>query len=740
MNDADKLLQDEPGVGTDAPVSNDELAAMKNDLRDIASDIGANVVSQRLTNSDTRFCKWAGQADDGRKRKNSLGREAFPFEGASDTRVRLADKIINEHVQEYLTAATRAIPRVMGTDSADEAFAGRIGNLVKWLIKNQWGPDYMTELELLANWMEGDTPALSMLGVFWSTELAVESREVSSQTVLEQYIEAVAPQIGEAPDILEQAAAEMQAVFMDPNRIEEAAALLTGLYPNLTPKAARRAVRDIAEKGAAKLPVPYVRRNIPEIQALRMYEDVFVRANVGDIKTAPRVYLRRTLTRAEVTEWAARDEWDEDFVVELLGDDGKGKEGTSALVELNTDTNTEDIVTLYDTTNSMKGLYEVWWCYSRGVLSDGSIGIFVRVFSGMCSVPATPRRLSDDNTGRYPFVAFPRERLTRRLVDSRSVSELTLTQQNSLKLVADSVEDHVQVLTNPPIIKPRGSPKYSLCLTPFGEIEAGQRDQVRFLERPPYPVAAEKHREYIAFEIDDYFGRENAMVPEQRSLLARQNRINRFLGNLSEALMLAVQLCQRYMTDEDLQRIANTVWIGRSTKEIQGRFDLALSFDVRDLDAEYLVKKGEMLMKYARPLDTKATVPWEMMVRNMIEAIDPNWADMMPPADTVSAKVASDEQLAYMKIMTGLEPEMPEKIEAPQMRLQVLAEAHRPRLQNPQAFPPVSAVSNAMLQNRVKYLEQQATQEQNAVIGRVGAAPTDVDAVAAESQAAGVPT
>jgi hypothetical protein len=737
MSDADKVLQEETGIGSEQPVTDAELAAMKDDLRDIAAEIGTNVQSERQTNANTRFCNWEGQSDDGRKRKAVLGKEAFPFEGASDTRVRLADKVINEHVQEYLTAATRAIPRVMGTESNDEAFAGRIGMLVKWLIKSQWGPDYLAELELLSQWMEGDTPALAVLGVFWREEMAVENREVTRESIMAQYMELAAPAL-QNEDAINAAMMELQALLTDPNRGEEIQTILTGLYPNLTGRRAKDAVQELTAAGKVNVPVPYVRRNIPELQALRLYEDIFFRSNVADLKTAPRIYLRRWLTRAEVREWAKRDDWAEDFVDELLGvGDEKGLEGQSGVAGDDL-TGAEDITKAGDVVEPRKGLFEVMWCYSRGVLADGTIGIFCRVFNGLCQTPATERRLAEDNTGNYPFVAFPRERLTRRLIDSRSVSELVLTQQSSLKMVADSVEDHVQVLTNPPIIKPRGAPKYQMCLSPFGEIEAGQRDNVKFLERPPYPIAADKHREYVQWEVDDYFGRENENVPEQRSLLARQMRVNRFLGSLSEALMVAVQLSQRYMTDEDLKRVAGAAWPNRSTKEIQGRFDLHLSFDVRDMDAEYLVKKGEMIMKYARPLDSGGTVPWEMYVRNMLEAIDPNWADAMPPADQVSQQVQKDEQQAYMMTMTGIEPPMPEKITAPQMRLQVIAQTHRPRLQNPGAFPPVSAVSMAMLQNRIKYLEQQATQENNAVIGRVGAAPVDVDQVAQEQQE-GVP-
>ena len=46
---------------------------------------------------DTRYMKWSGQSADGKKWSKNLseGEQAFPFDGSSDTRIPLADQIIN---------------------------------------------------------------------------------------------------------------------------------------------------------------------------------------------------------------------------------------------------------------------------------------------------------------------------------------------------------------------------------------------------------------------------------------------------------------------------------------------------------------------------------------------------------------------------------------------------------------------------------------------------------------------
>ena len=53
-----------------------------------------------------RACIWAGQAPDER----IYGEDAFPFAGASDLRVRTADRLVRVRVAEALTALLRAQP------------------------------------------------------------------------------------------------------------------------------------------------------------------------------------------------------------------------------------------------------------------------------------------------------------------------------------------------------------------------------------------------------------------------------------------------------------------------------------------------------------------------------------------------------------------------------------------------------------------------------------------------------
>ena len=68
-----------------------------------------------------RLTRWTGQSDDGKKHSKNLseGDQAFPWEGASDTRIPLADSIINDCVDVLTTAASRATLKVAATEIGD---------------------------------------------------------------------------------------------------------------------------------------------------------------------------------------------------------------------------------------------------------------------------------------------------------------------------------------------------------------------------------------------------------------------------------------------------------------------------------------------------------------------------------------------------------------------------------------------------------------------------------------------
>lgn len=700
------------------------LQALCELVKEIRREIADDVVSGRQVNDDTRFCIWAGQSTDGRKRAKSLGKKPLPFEGASDTRLRLADKLINKHVRELVTAATRVVPKVVGMEGTDESFAGRMGTVMRWLIRSQWGAEYRRQTELLAQYQEGDSPAAAVALVDWVREVALEMRTVTQEDII-----LLAAQFGAGPDD----AADLADIVRNPGRAEELQGLLQLLTPSATKRTLKRAVEELQANGETTFPAPYIKKDMPVFRALRLYEDVFLPANTTDLQSARVIFLRHWYSEVELREKVASEGWSEEFVDKLVGhrfgeSDKGGHEGESAFQE-------QDITrdSLSGELDRRKGLYEVLTAFQRAVNEDGVPGIYMSVFSAYVDEAAKKRELFARKHGKMPFVWFGREYLTSRIMDSRGVPELVSTQQNSLKMLHDSFEDSTQVTINPPIKKPQGKAQYQLVMEPFGQVELGRNEDVSYMVTPPYPVSAGEHETRVRREVSEYFG--VSMGKETDPALVQacmQDRVDRFLWSLSDVCKMTLQLCQENMTDEQIQRVMGAKMdIPRGRKEIQGQFDLFLSFDVRDLDMEMFTKKCELMLKYARPMDVRNTVPWDKMVTRILQAVDPNWADEVIAPESADAREIADQKGNLAKIFTGIRPDRPERGLNFPLRMTVTEEELNARRDNPEAYPKLSAASAALLQEELDWLKFQSQQMDNAAIGRKGYTEQDLRRVEA---------
>ena len=99
---------------------------------------GYNDLSYRRTRADdVRFCSWAGQDDDGKKHQNNDNKEVFPWDGASDTRVRLADMVCTENSEILTTAFQRGILRASPTEVSDAAQAEVVTTLLRYYRDNK---------------------------------------------------------------------------------------------------------------------------------------------------------------------------------------------------------------------------------------------------------------------------------------------------------------------------------------------------------------------------------------------------------------------------------------------------------------------------------------------------------------------------------------------------------------------------------------------------------------------------
>ena len=160
-----------------------------------------------------------------------------------------------------------------------------------------------------------------------------------------------------------------------------------------------------------------------------------------------------------------------------------------------------------------------------------------------------------------------------------------------------------------------------------------------------------------------------------------------------------------------------------SREQIQGKYDLAVQFDARDLDAEKVSEKMNAISSMVLPLDTQATVDRSGLVRRLMEWIDPVGAEeLVSTPRQVSARELEDEQGALAKIGSGIEPPLDPEGANAQMRLQIIQDSIMSNPNNAQRYEQ-DEIYKGMIDARIAMWQQSLAQQENAQIGRVGAQP-----------------
>lgn len=710
--------------GGDADISSEELQKFKDEAMEIAKGAAWNVNERRILAEEIRYNLWEGQSRDGRKHAEAQdGTPAFPFEGASDARIRLADMIVNERVLILVAAAMRNLPKVKGLELENESLGHQLTTLLKWVLKNKLGGKYFREIVKLAQYQEADSPAAAILGVWWEQETALEMQTLKLEDIVgiimkmlkldpSQPMAPNDPKMQQAHDMI----AALEAQLNNPDDDAQTAQMLQQLVPHLSDKRARQVVKELRENGTAEFPAPYLRVDEPALCTYKLYEDIFFPTNTTDPQKCRCYFLREWLYEYQLRERTVSHGYSEEFVDEVL----KHEAATMfPLYRRNPGMGEFTIVAEEQTASkeARRGQFEVVTVMWKAVNDDMIPGIYQLPIHGEVDEPACERELCDYSHGQYPFIYFGREILGARLLDSRGIPELISTEQQALKLLADSFQDHVQLATLPNIKVPRRRSKLSLVIGPLKVIKEDRPGDVEWMEPPTYPQGNEVQQQAVRQRVDEYWGRISEGVAPMLTQLHQTGIVTNFLTNLTDAMTQLLQLCQQYISDDELQMICgdDQVPIARSRQDIQGKFTVELTFDPRDLDMDYLKNLVGMIVQILQ-VDTLNTIQRDKLVQRLFTAIDPNLAaaTLRPVADANQSE-QQDEENNFTKISAGVEPQMVPSGQNFPLRLQVLMGIVQ---KNPEAYQKLAPVSKQIFEARVKYLQNQVQQTKNAQIGR----------------------
>lgn len=667
---------------------------------------------QRL-NWNTRYCYWPGQTLDGKKWYGVDGRDPFPWKGASDARVPLIDMYINQDVAMDMVTWQNMRTLVTSNNGADPALGTRLTQVLRWMKYTQM-KEAEREACLLANYRY--ERGVGVLGIFWEKRSQLGYDELDMET-----IRAVAMQVEQAvnmrggnPNEGEELLIALPRTIMDPSLENEAVEIAAMQYPDVKADRLRKVVRDLRTAGYARFPRPYLVQDRPTIVALCPNEDIFIPPETIDLQTARSIHRRELLTETQLRERVQTCGWQQSWVDQMIAT-MRGK------------------VTLdFDGSNFRRQprlhsggvwqtakLFEVVHSFQRLADEEGVPGLYYTVFNpGLTEASGYHEMLNYDH-GEYPFVLFERESRSRLIDDSRGYGEIGSTWQAQIKAEWDSRTDLASIRTLPPSYYPEGAPPDAWG--PGVQIPTSRPEDYGFMDVPGSTgeVSREVQQNVREFA-DEYFARSPDPEKAVMTGIMRQYMTNKWLSSWTQADTQILQLMQQYMPDQFYFRVVGSNKgkpIHATREEIQGKFDVALSFNSKTFDPEYVQREIELVEKMLS-VDVNGRMDRDEVMIFIGELIDPNLSErLIKPGEEATQHEIEDERNAFAQMFAGLQPDV-KPGQAHQLRLSWLENNLRTnpmaaaRLQEDEQF-------RATIERRIQQFQFQIQQRQiNPIIGR----------------------
>ena len=704
MTEREKLLEQSSDT-PDMPKLIDEFETCV-DRRD------SNIFTRMRLNYEARYCIWGGQNEDGRKHKKDLGNDLFPWEGASDARVPLIDKYLREDVALLMTTWQRMKTVVAGVEAGDASFGNRMTQFLRWMKYTQMD-EARDESRLLANLML--EKGMAVLGIFWDRQRQLSYQEVDLENIKAGAMEAqqrIGTRMEQPQDAM---AAMLPEVILDPAQEEVALDYGQQLLPELSRNRLRRVLADLRKEGFARFPYPYLFKDRPSIVALEANQDVFLPPEATSMQTTWAVYRRECLTETALRERVQSHDWDAAWVKEVL----KTQRGVITAPERKVYYRSGPTRQRQLEWNTDK-LFEVVHAYRRMGDAEGVPGIFYTCFHRHLSKNYAWHGLLNYDHGEMPFVTFQRERTTRILEDSRGYGECAYTMQKQIKVEWDARVDRASVSTLPPMYHPPGEDPQAWG--PGVRVPTMRPDAFGYFDSPKFDPQSKEVEDTVRRFTDEYFGRPVDEQNKVQAELLRQELADAWMGAWAKVDTQILQLCQQFMPEQFYYRVVGSKKAQsiRSTREeIQGRFDLTITYSVADLDVEYVTEKLKLLEKVLT-YDINGIVDRDEVLQVAFELMDPNLGErVLKPSENATMQEVDDEKDVFAKLFAGVFTDV-KPGQAYQVRARTLQEimSQNPTAQQRYADDPHF---QELVDKRLKQLNFQITQQQNAVIGRLGA-------------------
>lgn len=584
--------------------------------------------------NNIRFNRWPGQAPDGRKHDGSgPADKALPWDNASDCRPGVVDDVINELKAMMTAAFWRAM---VNPGSAESAESGYAVALVEWLVFNKLMGALVDEVELSADYVQH--LGWCLLAPRWKRELGLKP-----YTLRLEQIQAAADQETQAAQAQQRPPgpfANLPMLILDPTQEDAAVEFLQQWYdyyvasqvpedlrarvPKTTEAKARRAVRALRTERKARVPLPYLCVNEPEIIALKPWEEVFLPPELTSEheivfqveQLSPSALRARELAMGYDPEWIEaavkqRTSWAPTVL----------PTGTpQGLTNLNSGTPSPASPGGIGTPD--QGSVEVVYAIYRENDADGIPAVYCTTFhrnlskraNSSADLYALHELVDAALPNSLPYVACLRERWSRSLAASRGVTEMAHTDQNLIKGHLDSTLDLTSLSVLPPM---------NVYTSPTGdereyEFAPGKRNYTRKDREPQLMEMSNRGGMINGMEavmqlqqrIDNRFGALSVEVPPVRQQLKQEAGVRRFNAAWTQAFKHVLAFYQKHGDDAEFARVtgADPGWL-EQRREVPGLLTCVLDFDPRELDPELELKRVETMNKIVLPNDVLGVIP-----------------------------------------------------------------------------------------------------------------------------------
>lgn len=685
------------------------VAGATPDIGDLLDEYNRSMVNSSQGNLATkfdniRFCRWSGQTDDGKKwsKWREEGNPAWPFEGASDVRLRLVDSTCNELSALLVTAYQRADINTQAANLQDLTLSTIASSVMNWVRDNKMANELRKEAELAAQYALQYGWTAFYVG--WEQHISKRPQSISMEQIMGLAQQAGSEQLAQLPVLI----VEQQDV----------AASIVQAALGIDLSECKRMVKELAETGETSYDEEYVSRNLPTVQALKPWDEIIFPPETADLQRSRVIFRRTWMSEVELREKITTDGWDPDWVERALQQIGK----SSTLYNINLLPTTTMLV--YNGVN-YNNMVEVVYAYQKSL--DGKAPcIYYTVF---CPQAASNRREDDASWaiyekldyahGEYPFVEFRREQLRRAIADSRGIPELAMTDQDEIKAQHDSIRDYTAFATLPPIkvVKRIGAINK---VGPGVQLPVTQRDDYTWMEPPARePSTAFNLIKSVEMRHCAYFGVSHELVNPVRTQTLQQLLVNNWLMSWRGVFRQVFALCSQFLSPEEIAAITGGFQIPQNLSAIHNEFDINIRFDVKDMNPDYIDKKIQFLQTISQ-MDAGGAIDKNALTRMMLQAVAPEVANQLIVNQAqASQQMYKDVQSDIANMLLGNEAIYSENDPAAQTKMQFVQDIMS---KNPKAQAALQQDENfkALFENYVKNIQMSLMQQQNAQIGRLG--------------------